>query len=359
MLNALLINACILIAIISMVFHVYHNQKKYFISHSIPSKIVLGIIAGLSGVVLMVNSYHVSGTLIVDFRNFALAIAALTGGPISVIIAGVCIVSYRVLLSGLTSITVVFIISITAQAFTYSLISHYVKKLKQVWTALYFINMIISASALYYLLHHEKDLYLLYYNYFLGSTVLAILIYFLLKYFRSFDTRINKLTEESTTDFLTSLYNVRGFDQEYNKAMSWSSRKNERLSFLMLDIDFFKKINDSYGHSAGDEILMQLAELLHSTCRPFDIISRNGGEEFSVILQDTPLSHAEEVAERIRVAVENFDFKIENQKVHITISIGCSSYPENTMNPDELMSLADKALYQAKQSGRNKVIVFQ
>jgi diguanylate cyclase len=126
----------------------------------------------------------------------------------------------------------------------------------------------------------------------------------------------------------------------------------------MLDIDHFKKINDQYGHTAGDEILKQLTELLHSTCRIFDIISRNGGEEFSVILQDTPLSHAKEVAERIRIAVESFDFKIDNQIINLTISIGCSSYPENTQNPDELISLADKALYQAKESGRNKVIVY-
>lgn len=218
--------------------------------------------------------------------------------------------------------------------------------------------MINSAFVFYYLLHHVKNLNLLYYNYFVGSTVLAILIYFLLKYFRDFDTKLNKLVEDSTTDFLTGIYNVRGFDQEYNKAISWSKRKNERLSFLMLDIDHFKKINDQYGHTAGDEILKQLAELLKSTCRTFDIISRNGGEEFSVILQDTPLSHAKEVAERIRIAVENFDFKIDNQIINLTISIGCSSYPENTQNPDELISLADKALYQAKESGRNKVIVY-
>jgi diguanylate cyclase len=341
-----------------MVFHFYHNNKTYFTSHALPSKIILGVIAGLSGIILMINSYHVSTTLIVDFRNFSLAIAAIVGGPIAVIIAGFCIVLYRILTTGVTAVTFVLIASVTMQAFTYSIIIHYIKKLKTAWIALYLINMVISSGALFYLLHHEEYLHILYYNYFGGSTILALLIYYLLKYFRSFDTKINKLTEDSTTDFLTSLNNVRGFDQEFNRAMSWSSRKNERLSFLMIDIDFFKKINDTYGHSAGDEILKQIAELLHSTCRSFDIISRNGGEEFSVILQDTPLTHAEEVAERIRVAVEEFDFHIVNQIVHITISIGCSSYPENTSDPDELMSLADKALYQAKQTGRNKVVVF-
>lgn len=358
MFNILFVNACILIAIISVLFQVYHNQKKYFINHSLLSKIILGIVGGLTGIVLMVNSYNVSDILIVDFRNFALVIAAITGGFISALIAGIFIVSYRILLSGVTSLTIILIISVSIQITAYSLISFYFKKLKLTWILLYIFNMVNSAVVFYYLLHHVKNLNLLYYNYFLGSTVLAILIYFLLKYFRDFDTKLNKLVEDSTTDFLTGIYNVRGFDQEYNKAISWSKRKNERLSFLMLDIDHFKKINDQYGHTAGDEILKQLAELLKSTCRTFDIISRNGGEEFSVILQDTPLSHAKEVAERIRVAVENFDFFIKNQNIHITISIGCSSYPDNTQNPDELMSFADKALYKAKESGRNMVMVY-
>jgi diguanylate cyclase len=358
MLNILFVNACILIAIISIVFQVYHNHKKYFINHTLLSKIILGIITGLAGIVLMINSYSVSDLLIVDFRNFALAIAALTGGLISAIIAGIFIVMYRVILSGLTNLTIVLIISVSIQIIVYSVIIFYIKKLKLAWTLLYIINMLNSAIVLYYLLHHEKNLHLLYYNYFFGSTVLALLIYFLIKYFRRFDNKLNKLVEESTTDFLTGIYNVRGFDQEYNKAISWSTRKNERLSFLMLDIDHFKKINDLYGHTTGDEILKQLVELLKSTCRTFDIISRNGGEEFSVILQDTPLSHAKEVAERIRAAVENFDFYINNQKINITISIGCSSYPENTKNPDELMSYADKALYKAKESGRNMVMVY-
>lgn len=358
MFNILFINACILIAIISIVFQVYHNQKKYFINHTLLSKIILGIVGGLTGIVLMVNSYNVSDILIVDFRNFALAIAATTGGFIAAAIAGVFIVLYRVLLSGITNLTIVLIISVSIQVVAYSIISFFIKKLKLGWILLYLFNMINSAVVFYYLLHHEKNLDLLYYNYFLGSTVLAVLIYFLLKYFRNFDNKLNKLLEDSTTDYLTGIYNVRGFDQEYNKAISWSTRKNERLSFLMLDIDHFKKINDTYGHSAGDEILKQLAEIIQSTCRVFDIVSRNGGEEFSVILQDTPLSHAKEVAERIREAVENFEFKIGKEIINLTISIGCSSYPENTQNPDELISLADKALYRAKESGRNKVIVY-
>lgn len=359
MLNILFVNACMLIAIISMVFQAYYNQKKFFISHSLLSKIILGIVGGLTGIVLMVNSYNVSDILIVDFRNFALAIAAITGGFISTLIAGIFIILYRIIFSGITTLTIVLIISVSIQIIVYSVISLYFKNLKHAWISLYLFNMINSAVVFYYFLHHENNLNLLYYNYFIGSTLIAVLIYFLIKYFRNFDTKLNKLLEDSTTDYLTGIHNVRGFDQEYNKAINWSTRKNERLSFLMLDIDHFKKINDTYGHSAGDEILKQLAEILQSTCRIFDIVSRNGGEEFSVILQDTPLSHAKEVAERIREAVENFEFKIRKEIIKLTISIGCSSYPENTQNPDELISLADKALYKAKESGRNRVIVYK
>lgn len=359
MFNTLFVNACILITMISLVFHVYHNQKKFFINHSLLTKIVLGIVGGLTGIILMINSYNVSDLFIVDFRNFALAIAAITGGSISALIAGILIVLYRILLSGLTTITIVLIISVSIQIIVYSVIAYHIKNLRLAWTLQYLFNMINSAIVFYYMLHHEKNLNQLYYNFFIGSTVIAVLIYSLLKYYRNFDTKLNKLLEDSTTDYLTGIHNVRGFDQEYNKAINWSTRKNERLSFLMLDIDHFKKINDNYGHSAGDEILRQLAEILQSTCRVFDIISRNGGEEFSVILQDTPLSHASEVAERIRIAVENFEFIIGKEKIRLTISIGCSSYPENTQNPDELISLADKALYKAKESGRNRVIVYQ
>jgi diguanylate cyclase len=124
----------------------------------------------------------------------------------------------------------------------------------------------------------------------------------------------------------------------------------------MIDIDFFKRVNDTYGHSAGDMVLKQLSGILISSCRSFDIVSRKGGEEFTVILLDCNYEHAFEIAERIRKNVEDYYFIIDDsKKVSITISIGVSSYPSRTDNSNELLHEADNALYSAKRNGRNQV----
>lgn len=156
MFNILFVNACILIAMISLAFQVYHNQKKFFVSHSLFTKIILGIVGGLTGIILMINSYNVSDLFIVDFRNFALAIAAITGGSISALIAGILIVLYRILLSGLTTITIVLIISVSIQIFVYSVIAYHIKNLRLAWTLQYLFNMINSAVVLYYPIQSEE-----------------------------------------------------------------------------------------------------------------------------------------------------------------------------------------------------------
>ena len=133
-------------------------------------------------------------------------------------------------------------------------------------------------------------------------------------------------------------------------------RKGENLSLLYIDIDYFKKINDTYGHSSGDIVLKNLAIILRDTCRIFDIISRNGGEEFSVMLLDCTASHAFEIAERIRKNVETNKFHISyKDDICVTISIGVTTYPDITDNIDNLIENADTALYEAKRTGRNKI----
>jgi diguanylate cyclase len=124
----------------------------------------------------------------------------------------------------------------------------------------------------------------------------------------------------------------------------------------MIDIDFFKKVNDTFGHFSGDMVLKQLSEILISSCRSFDIISRKGGEEFTVILLDCNYEHAINIAERIRKNVQDFDFIIEeNQKIKMTVSIGVSSYSNRTTTPSQLLSESDNSLYFAKRNGRNQV----
>ncbi len=124
----------------------------------------------------------------------------------------------------------------------------------------------------------------------------------------------------------------------------------------MVDIDFFKKVNDTYGHIEGDIVLKELGLILSENCRHFDEVSRIGGEEFSVLLPDCAYPRAMQIAERIKDAVKIHTFTLSTGvKIHITISIGVASYPETIQDIEKLMEKADTALYAAKRSGRNRV----
>ncbi len=131
---------------------------------------------------------------------------------------------------------------------------------------------------------------------------------------------------------------------------------NETLSCLMIDIDHFKKVNDTYGHAVGDMVLKELAQILKQSIRSVDIAARVGGEEFCVLLFQCPKDQTLEMATRINKAVEAHEFPIGNDsKIRITVSVGISMYPELTPDLDALKEAADTALYTAKRSGRNRV----
>ncbi|HEY9161074.1 MAG TPA: GGDEF domain-containing protein [Methylomusa anaerophila] len=164
------------------------------------------------------------------------------------------------------------------------------------------------------------------------------------------------MKDDAKKDFLTGLNNVRQFDTLLNKAINEANERNENLSFLFIDVDFFKKVNDTYGHTEGDLVLKQLGDIIKNTCRSFDIVSRNGGEEFSAILLDCPLDRAVKVAERVRNNIEHHGFILSTgQEIKMTVSIGVSSYPEDTLDADKLVEYSDIALYNAKREGRNNV----
>lgn len=164
------------------------------------------------------------------------------------------------------------------------------------------------------------------------------------------------MKKDSTTDFLTGLYNVRYFDSKLNASIKKAKEYSEKLSFLMIDIDHFKMVNDTFGHIVGDEVLRKLGALISSCARSFDIVSRMGGEEFSVLLLNCNHAQALEIAEKIRYAVENHKIKFPNGKeINVTISIGVATYLETTQYPEHLVRQADKALYNAKRTGRNNV----
>ncbi|PKN52474.1 MAG: hypothetical protein CVU55_04315 [Deltaproteobacteria bacterium HGW-Deltaproteobacteria-13] len=164
----------------------------------------------------------------------------------------------------------------------------------------------------------------------------------------------------SNTDVLTGIYNRRYFDKEFESEWKRSGRGNSMLSVILLDIDHFKRINDTFGHQAGDEYLKKTAETLTSVFkRDSDIVARYGGEEFIVLLPGINADHARQLAEEVRYKIKAMIIDYQGNKVGTTISSGiiCCAPNLNT-RPDSIISGADQALYMAKQGGRDRVAVF-
>lgn len=162
------------------------------------------------------------------------------------------------------------------------------------------------------------------------------------------------------TDYLTGLLNRRAFMERLESENNRAHRENKPLSLIIMDIDHFKSVNDSYGHQAGDLILQELAASISKSCRLYDFIGRYGGEEFIVCLPGADKDNAGITAERMRLAVENMKKYIPERDVvvKITASFGVASLqPGDDINIDRLINKADDALYRAKRGGRNRVIV--
>lgn len=160
------------------------------------------------------------------------------------------------------------------------------------------------------------------------------------------------------TDGLTRLYNHRHFYELLEQEFQRTRRYQANVSLIMIDIDFFKHINDTYGHQVGDDILRELALVIRGQVREVDILARYGGEEFAALLPQTSLEQAKVVAERIREAVERNEFTTSKGSIKITVSLGTAAFPEMDIeNQVELVQRADAGLYRAKETGKNRVAV--
>jgi diguanylate cyclase (GGDEF)-like protein len=156
-------------------------------------------------------------------------------------------------------------------------------------------------------------------------------------------------------DELTGLNNRRAFFEHSQHAFRQAKRYNHPLSVIMIDIDHFKMINDNYGHSFGDKVLEMFSEPLQGSVRDFDIVARMGGEEFAIVLPETGLEEAENLAERLRTAIQNMTIRNEKHEIRITASFGVVTCKDDDKNIESLLTKADDALYVAKKKGRNRV----
>jgi diguanylate cyclase (GGDEF)-like protein len=171
--------------------------------------------------------------------------------------------------------------------------------------------------------------------------------------------QIGMLREQAMRDSLTNLLNYKSFHHSLNKECYRAKRYNVPLALIIADIDHFKKVNDTYGHQAGDHVLLTVAQELSKSLRNSDSIARHGGEEFGIILPETTLDNAIAVADRLRHAVESLPIEHEGNKMSITVSFGIASLSsEGSITKEELIRRADEAVYRAKSSGKNRCCVF-
>jgi diguanylate cyclase len=315
-------------------------------------KLKIGVLTGLLGIILMSFTVSLNGTIL-DFRQLAVILAALFGGLYSSIIAGVIIFFMRLLAYGtITTATLMAAMNVVLVSIAVGIIFSYRLSYQKKWcyslllgnvftTVVFFLNLGVKGlkpSLIYICMM------------FIGGAITAYLTHFLIKVKAHF-----KLMEkEANIDFLTGLNNYRTFDMVFKETKQNALKENEFLSVLLVDIDYFKKVNDTYGHLSGDAVLRQAGELLKNISRSIDIISRNGGEEFSVILCNCPHEEAMIIAERTRLAFKNNVFVLnEGTNIQITISIGVASLSED--KDESIIEQADLALYKAKANGRNQV----
>lgn len=358
MINDLFINSMIVLSFTFIVGAILKEvpekiqAKHYF-------KIGFGILLGLVGALLLNYNITIPGTnTMIDLRLLILMIAESIGIGVTALIPGAIIALYRLSFSGINISSIAAITHIILALFTFYLIN---KKIKNPWrnwyTKLFFL--ILSSLLIYGFVLNQQDIKHI--SKILSSFVVVLafigtLEYFLLGYILRSNELFLRYKKDSAKDFLTGLNNTRAFDKLINDTFRKTQENKEPLSCLMIDIDHFKKVNDTYGHATGDLVLAEFANILTKSSRPQDILGRVGGEEFCMLLIDCPPQQALNISLRIKKAVQEHRFPIgENQFIHIAVSIGIATYPSTIEKVDQLLLQADHALYDAKQSGRNRV----
>jgi diguanylate cyclase len=356
LLNGLFINVLLLISFTFIGGHITKEISKST-RDSVVGKLLLGIGGGFLGVLLMVYTIPVyETTTIVDLRHFAVLIISWFGGIIPIVVTSCIIAVYRITYAGLNISAVLAIIQIFVIAAALIVINKKVKREPKRWILKFFAAQVAVLLTLSYLLRNVEGVYLIILQYTVVSAIAGVIEYITLNYVQSSNDLYRMYKMDSTKDFLTGLNNTREFDKLLNISCERAVSNSEKLSCFMIDIDHFKKINDTYGHAIGDIVLKELAELLKTKCRSFDIIGRVGGEEFCVLLPDCPQSHAVDIGWKLRNAVKAHKIDVGNNiNISITISIGVSTFPDTVTDLNYLREKADVALYTAKQSGRDKV----
>ncbi len=354
-LKDLFVNFTIIIATLT-----YGNilVRDSFLKHRIKSSIIISMLSGIFGCLLMLFGVHISPEVIIDLRNIPILLMGIYFSlPASMITASIIGIA-RVAIYGINMVSITGLCVALILGLICGLIGRKNIAVKKKWVLSGIAVCAIPGAELVFMLIDSTNLCTAVFAYLIAMAVSTALTALFTQYVISSNEEYYSIKEALNKDFLTGLHNIRHFDTSLNHQLAEAKRIQKSISLLFIDIDFFKKVNDIYGHLNGDLVLKEVGKILINLSRDIDIVARKGGEEFTVLLIGCEVSEALKVAERIRKTIEDNIFTSEQKdEIKITVSIGVSSFPETIADEEKLMEQADIALYKAKQSGRNKVCI--
>jgi diguanylate cyclase len=320
----------------------------------------VGALFALGGILSMNDPVIIAPGVFFDGRTALLAIVYPYGGIVGTIVAVVLMAGYRIwlggagLVPGLTSI-----ITVAAISFAVTLIP--ARKIGIGVTRSVMTGLLASLSLVWItLLPHDIVATIIGFPLFavvIANVVNVVIITDFLEREKSRLRIMRALEHEAWVDPLTKLHNRRAFDRAALRAMNDNRSKSTHCSLVMIDIDHFKAVNDRWGHDMGDVVLADVASIIRKNVRITDVVVRYGGEEIVLLLLNTPQIVANELAERVRSEIEHTDFSTDIESVNVTVSAGVASLGERYTSMEALLKAADRALYRAKSSGRNRVEV--
>ncbi|MEC0109845.1 diguanylate cyclase [Paenibacillus taichungensis] len=358
MLSTFFVNLCVMITFmyVSGIIAKFYRIRVPFPSMRV--QMIGGLLFGIYGTVLMNYSFPLNETTIVDLRHLAIVTAAVYLGGLASVISGLVISILRIIMFGMSSSAidaafVMTIIGLSGVYFAYAPWSRLTKiiTMNLLGMTLIFVILMLNTTSM-------NSLLKVYPLQMTISFVGGIFIYFIAEFINKSNEMLFLLERKATTDHLTNLSNRRQFEKSLEFELERAREYKQKLSLLVIDIDRFKKVNDTFGHTSGDAVLKQLGQLLIEHARSADIVSRNGGEEFAILLLDCGHHQAMAIAESIRQSVEKYHFALpDGNTIRLTISIGVAVFPDHCDDRDDndFFEQADRALYEAKNTGRNRV----
>ena len=359
MLTNYFINAAFLVSFISIIY-IYFIKTEINSKSKLVFKLFLGLTYGVLGIILMVFSVNVGENVLVDYRYLPLMLSFFSCGLSSGMLTFFVIFSGRLLLNGINFASTVAILGLIIVILLCIVVNSLVISRKKLWIVTLGSSLLVAETIYFIIIEDASIRFTIIITHSISYILLGVFTYLYTNKLQLLGQSYRKYRSESSHDFLTGLNNVRSFDTLYNNAKNRAVENELPLCLLAIDIDFFKKVNDTYGHLEGDIVLQVLSSILKKSCRSTDIVSRNGGEEFSVILHDCMPEIGIEIAEKIRRNVASTPISLsEGKEINITVSVGVACFPDYVREINEIREKADIALYEAKRTGRNKCVLYK